>query len=237
MKQNSDRVIHNSEFHHYLETTNFPPHGNFSNIVLYNKTLTLLSFNDSSFSGFVADSCFIRSTTFRRTIFDRALFTDCDLREASFQDSVHKDTVFSNCNLVGVDFSGAKGLPTSSMIMKRSFRRDELGYIVYKVFCSDTWDNYYIKPFNWKIKEGSFLKDTVNPDRTCECACGVNFATRKWCETQLTYRVPRTLWKCRIRWEDLPDVVIPYNFDGKGRCAKLELLHPVKIVSRRTWGV
>ena len=32
------------------------------------------------------------------------------------------------------------------------------------------------------------------------------------------------LWRCRIRYEDGPGVVVPYNTDGKARCERLELL-------------
>jgi len=35
-------------------------------------------------------------------------------------------------------------------------------------------------------------------------------------------------WKCRINWKDLVDTVIPFNTDGKGRCARLELIKIVE---------
>jgi len=29
-------------------------------------------------------------------------------------------------------------------------------------------------------------------------------------------------------WEDLADVVVPYNTDGKARCARLQLIEPLE---------
>lgn len=35
------------------------------------------------------------------------------------------------------------------------------------------------------------------------------------------------IYRCRIRWIDLAGVVVPYNTDGKARCARLEILEQV----------
>ena len=32
------------------------------------------------------------------------------------------------------------------------------------------------------------------------------------------------LWRCRIRWIDLADLVVPYHTDGKARAGRVELL-------------
>ena len=63
--------------------------------------------------------------------------------------------------------------------------------------------------------------ETVNPDRCTDCGSGVNFGSREWCERNYT---EADLWRCRIEWEDLADVVVPYGTDGKARCARLRLL-------------
>ena len=52
----------------------------------------------------------------------------------------------------------------------------------------------------------------------------MNFATLGWVKRN---HPRRTIWRCRIRWMDLPGVVIPYNTDGKARCNRLELLEVV----------
>jgi hypothetical protein len=53
----------------------------------------------------------------------------------------------------------------------------------------------------------------------------VAFATRDWVERE--YKAA-PIWLCRIRWEWLADVVVPFGTDGKARCAKLELLRLVE---------
>jgi len=72
------------------------------------------------------------------------------------------------------------------------------------------------------------ISEVVNPSPTCDCACGVNVATREWCDINYT---SAALWRCRIEWIDLADVVVPYNTDGKfraGRVTVLELIEEAK---------
>ena len=105
--------------------------------------------------------------------------------------------------------------------MQENFKSDKHGYIVYKRFGQTQFNS----PATWKIVAGSFVTEIVNPLPTIECASGVNFGTPKWCKNNYT---DAKLWKCRIRWADLPGVVVPYNTDGKARCSRLELLEVVK---------
>jgi hypothetical protein len=77
----------------------------------------------------------------------------------------------------------------------------------------------------WTIEPGAVLSEVPNPDRCAECGCGVNFGTREWCARNYT---EADLWRCRIAWIDLAGVVVPYNTDGKARCAKLTLVEVVK---------
>ena len=67
----------------------------------------------------------------------------------------------------------------------------------------------------------SFLEDVVNPVPVDNCGCGVNFGTRKWCEDNYN---EADLWECLILFEDAPDIVVPYNTDGKARCGRLQLI-------------
>ena len=126
----------------------------------------------------------------------------------------------SDASLSGANLSGCKGIKTAAEFLKK-FKTDELGLIVYKGFGDTTYET----PDNWKIESGSFITETVNPLPTLECACGVNFGTKKFVKENYP---KSTIWKCRIRYIDLADVVVPYKTDGKGRCARLELLEVVK---------
>ncbi len=103
------------------------------------------------------------------------------------------------------------------------FEKDKKGIIVYKAI----GNTYKLPPVYWDIKPSAFLKEVVNPLRTDECGSGVNFATLKWIKKAFKDS-DTTIWKCRILWEDLADVVVPYNTDGKARCACLQLIKPLK---------
>jgi hypothetical protein len=109
--------------------------------------------------------------------------------------------------------------------MKENFVAVEEGYIVYKKIGGGK--TKYLPPGHWKIEEGEVLEEVVNSDRGTDCGCGVNFGTLEWCTTK--YK-EASLWECLIKWKDLPDVIVPYNTDGKARCEKLTLLK--KVASR-----
>ena len=122
-------------------------------------------------------------------------------------------------NLSRANLSGATGLLSQSEFMA-GFEADADGWIVYKRIGKTTYD----APDAWMIAPGEYLTEVVNANRTDDCGCGVNFATRDWCEREYT---TATLWRCRIRWQDGPGIVVPYNTDGKARCERLELLEVV----------
>ena len=103
--------------------------------------------------------------------------------------------------------------------MEAHFERTDEGYIVYKSFNSN-----YTAPDRWKIEPGEVIEEVANPDRTCECGCGINVAPLEWVRND-NYNQP---YKLLIRWEWLPGVVVPYNTDGKIRCSKAQILESVK---------
>jgi hypothetical protein len=39
---------------------------------------------------------------------------------------------------------------------------------------------------------------------------------------------PYDIWKCLIEWQYAPDIVVPYNTNGKARCGKLKLIEVVR---------
>jgi hypothetical protein len=99
------------------------------------------------------------------------------------------------------------------------FEKDQEGVIVFR-----SQPGERPKPSHWKFEKGLFLTETVNPDRGTMCGSGVNFASLEWAKKN--YKGP--FWKCRIRFEDLADVVVPFNTDGKARCSRLELVEEVQ---------
>ena len=107
-------------------------------------------------------------------------------------------------------------------LIVESVDTDEFGVIVFKRI----GETEYAAPDNWKIEPGAVLEEVVNPDRCSECACGVNFGTHKWCDSNYT---GADLWRCRIAWLDLASAVIPYHTDGKARCGRLTLLEKVEV--------
>jgi hypothetical protein len=98
-------------------------------------------------------------------------------------------------------------------------------YLVYKAV-GNTFRNI---PENWKIEEGSYIKEVVNSNRTDECGCGVNFGTLEWIADNI--EDPESIWECRLYFEDLADLIVPYNTDGKARCSRLQL---IKIIDKKT---
>ena len=126
-------------------------------------------------------------------------------------------------DLRGANLSGAMGLLDPAEWMAK-FPATAEGYVVYKAVGGTPYDS----PPHWAIEPGAYLTETVNPSRTNDCGCGVNFGTAKFVWDDYPPAQGRNVWECLIEWRDLPGVVVPYNTDGKARCARLKL---VRIVS------
>ena len=126
----------------------------------------------------------------------------------------------NDADLSGANLSGCKGLLKSATWMKEKFEYNELGYIVYKRIGKTS----YPAPDGWVIKPGQYLEEVCNPLPTLDCACGVNFATREWCDGE--YKEEK-LWECIITWQDAASIVVPYNTNGKARCERLLLVRVI----------
>ena len=127
----------------------------------------------------------------------------------------------SGANIEGVNLSGAKNLLSPISYLKKNFKRTDEGYIVYKCF-----NNMYSAPDKWDISIGSVIEEEVNPNRTTICGCGINVAPLDWVRNEYPYR---QVYKLLIRWEWLSGVVVPYNTDGKIRCARAEIIERVDL--------
>ncbi|MCR4376326.1 MAG: hypothetical protein NUW22_15905, partial [Acidobacteria bacterium] len=118
--------------------------------------------------------------------------------------------------------TGATGLVEPAAYMAECFERTSEGYVVYKTFGSR-----YPSPPSWTLEPGAILSEVCNPDRGTDCGSGINVGTRSWVE-QYSRAATRPFWRCLIRWEWLPNVIVPFGTDGKIRCSRLELLGVVE---------
>lgn len=197
-------------------------------------TVRGVQYNDTTF-----ERCELRGVTFEECYFERARFNYTSLRNCRFLYCTLEEASLFRCDLYSASFfasdltecviesdvshtdmSCVKGILSSSDWMKANLQKIEEGYVVYKAVGNTTFD----PPKSWVVGKGCVLEEVVNPCRNEACGCGVNFGTARWVWSNYAYS---HYWKCLIRWEDLPDVVIPYNTDGKGRCARLYLLEQI----------
>ena len=141
---------------------------------------------------------------------------DADLWGADLRDADLQDADLRVANLRDANLSNVKGILTAKHYLSQ-FEADDKGVLVYKTF-----GVFKTPPDYWKIEEGAFIEEVVNPDRCTDCGSGVNFGTMEWIEKHVEPR--KKIWLCRISWLDLADMVVPFGTDGKARCARLELI-------------
>ena len=147
-------------------------------------------------------------------------FVNCSFIRCEFIDCVFEEQdLFYMCSFYICDFSGSKGIPTQQEILEENFEKTDEGFIVYKVF-----NVFFDKPKHWEITRGSIITENVDYNRHAECSYGISVATKEWLAKNTSNIT--TWWECLIKNEWLPDVVIPFDFKGKMRCAKLMLIRP-----------
>ena len=145
-----------------------------------------------------------------------------DLREADLRWADLREADLREADLNDTDLSGAVGLIDPIDYLNENFEKTSEGYIAYKMF-----GMYNTPPKTWNIVANSIITETVNSNRTNTCGCGINVATKEWIKNE-DPKIKK-VWKVLIKWEWLPDVVVPYNTDGKIRCGRVMLLEEVKI--------
>jgi hypothetical protein len=162
----------------------------------------------------------------RNSDLSRADLRNSDLRGADLSGSNLSEANLRGSNLCNSDLSKAnlsraKNLANhnSADYIMANFDKTEEGIVVYKTFGFHSHPNP-----NWKIEKGAIIEENVNPNRTEECGCGVNVGTLEWVKK---HGGRRDIWKCLIKWEWLPDVVVPYHTDGKIRAGRVQLLEVI----------
>ncbi len=126
----------------------------------------------------------------------------------------------SCADLSCANLSGATGLLNPIDYLAEKFERTEDGYVVYKAF-----DACYASPAKWKVEPGEIITEEVNFCRTNECGCGINAAPLEWVKRKYP---EKDIYKLLIKWEWLAGVVVPYNTDGKIRCARAQIIGKVE---------
>lgn len=126
----------------------------------------------------------------------------------------------SGAILSGANLSDATGLLNPIDYLAEKFERTEDGYVVYKAF-----DACYASPTKWKVEPGKIITEEVNFCRVNECGCGINAAPLEWVKREC---LGKDIYKLLIKWEWLAGVVVPYNTDGKIRCARAQIIGKVE---------
>ncbi len=148
----------------------------------------------------------------------RADLSGANLRGANLRGANLSGADLRRADLRGANLSDATGLLDPAEYMEANFERTADGFIVYKSFGTN-----YPPPAGWVIEPGAILTEVVNPDRGTDCGCGINVAPRDWSSFG-----SGDLWRCLIRYEWLPGVVVPFHTDGKIRTSRLQLLEIVE---------
>jgi len=140
---------------------------------------------------------------------------EANLREAYLYGANFREANLYEADLSGADLSGAKIFSGKEWFFE-NFETTTNGVVVYK----DLGSTYFEKPDTWTFEEGQYLQETCNFVKTDDCGCGVSFATLDWLKKNSNNQI----WECLIEWEDLLEVCVPYNTDGKARCSRLKLV-------------
>jgi uncharacterized protein YjbI with pentapeptide repeats len=166
----------------------------------------------------------IRGSKFIRSNFRNSVISfvngivDCDFNGSDFTGAI-----FTNVNLGNSKFSGCKGILKQSTFLENLEKTDE-GYIAYKTFGA-----FYEPPKYWNIKKGSVIEEIVCHDRSIQCSFGINVGTRDWIkDNSITFYA----WKVLIKFEDIADICVPYNTNGKFRVGKCTLIDELDIGDR-----
>ena len=141
-----------------------------------------------------------------------------NLEGATLREATLEGANLEGANLEGANLSESTGLLDPIDYLEKNFETTADGIIAYKSF-----GHLYHSPAGWAIAPNSIITETVNPNRTDNCGCGVNVATREW----IANNTQGVVWRVLIRWAWLPGVIVPYNTDGKIRCSRVELLQIV----------
>lgn len=150
-------------------------------------------------------------------------FQYSNLKKASMINVSFNNISFHEVNFTDINLSESTGLLDPISYIDKNFEKTDFGIVVYKIF-----NCYYKQNPMWIIKKDSIIREEINYDRTCSCACGINVATGSWTLRYLRDKVnDLDIWKCFIRYEWHSGVVVPYNTTGQIRTSRLQLFDKI----------
>jgi len=190
--------------------------------------MSLTNFKKSKFHFVNFNNCDLEDSKFDSVEMTEVEFKISNLNRASFQNVKFNDDSIQiiQCNLYETNFSQSKGLLNPIDYLSENFEWNNDGMIVYKIF-----DHFM--PTVWPDfkRSGDILTEEPNYDRTSNFSCGINAANQEWFQninqSGTFERVPKfsqDVWKCLIKFQWLPGVVVPYNPEGQIRCCRLQLI-------------
>jgi hypothetical protein len=185
-----------------------------------NKNVAACSFNHADLRGVNFANANLRYASFVGADCSMCNFAGADLRAVRFKGANLKDAFLRGAWLTGTDFSNADGLLTTVDLLNEHFEWS-VGKHSLEVWRTEVsqFSDYW-----GQLRPGKELRQRVNSDRCSLDGCGVSFATKQM--MALKFKPP--YWRCEIAFNWLPDVVIPFNTDGRGRCSRLRLMERVE---------
>jgi len=165
----------------------------------------------------------LSSADLRSADLSSANLRSANLSYANLSSANLRSANLSYANLSSANLSSAKNIVNDYKKFLDNFKKTNEGLIVYKAIGNTS----YPPNENWKIEEGGYLTENVNFNKTDLCGCGVNFGTLEFIKKEYP---DSEIWECLIEFDDLVEVVIPYNTDGKARCGRLKLIKRIKNV-------
>lgn len=162
----------------------------------------------------------LSSVNLRSAILSYADLSRANLRSADLRSADLSSANLSSADLRRADLSDATGLLNPIDYLAEKLERTEDGYVVYKVF-----NGCYASPTKWKVEPGEVITEEVNFCRVDEYGCGINAAPLEWVKRKYP---EKDIYKLLIKWEWLAGVVVPYNTDGKIRCARAQIIGKVE---------
>lgn len=200
--------------------------GTLSKCSLYSVDIINCTFEEVSIEESLLEGCIISDSRLKLFAFIKSTIKNLGLYRCIFRESKMIYCDFSNLDCTNsafgyLDISGTTGFIKSSDFMNRHFKKDDKGYIVFKVIGKTDFPPNK----NWKIEEGSYIEENVDTNRFECCGCGVNFGTLAYVRSLYPYG---EVWECRIDFTDAAGIIVPYNSDGKARCERLYLTRKMK---------
>ena len=168
----------------------------------------------------------LRGANLQGTNFQGANLRDADLWGAYLRDANLQGANLSGADLQEANLSGVVGLLNASEWLKVHFQIVDAKCLVYKAMGDTRFSSS--APTTWEIAPGAELTEVVNPCRTVDCGCGVNFATLDWLRGEYAEEIASgdvSIWRAELDLcKNAGEIVVPYSTDGKARCAHLKLL-------------